>query len=351
MMGEFLILSILSIVGSYALVLAVRSWALNHMLDVPNERSSHTAPVPRGGGLGIVVMTLVGSIAAYTLWSADLGAVSPALLITGAAAFMIAAIGWIDDKVSLPAKLRLLLQLGIGAGCVLLIGAIDRIALPVMGVVVLPGLIALVVNILWVVGFTNIYNFLDGIDGIAGTQALVGGAAWCALLLTFNQPNLALVGMLIATSSIGFLLLNRPPARIFMGDVGSTFLGFSFAMLPLVAYQQLENSRLLGAGVLFVAPFALDGVFTIVSRLLRRENVLQAHHSHVYQRLIRLGYSHGQITLLYGLFALVSAFCGMTYAVTKDGLVMGIAILTPILLFAALAIWTTRQEQRKKQRQ
>lgn len=327
-------------VASTIVVYFVRRWGLKHLLDIPNERSSHRIPTPRGGGLGIVVTTLALFVIASLIGEyGEEHASLPTLIFLGCAG-AIALVGWIDDRADLSAKLRLLIQLGISAVAVLAVGAVTAVDVPLLGVIGLAPVLAYLLNVFWVIGFTNIYNFMDGIDGIAGGQALIAGAAWSILLLARGHIELGLFAALIAASSLGFLFLNRPPALIFMGDVGSTFLGFSLAMLSLLAFHRGGDPRVLGAGVLFVAPFVLDGAYTIVRRALKHENVLKAHRSHVYQRLVKQGYSHRQITGLYTLYALASACCGLLYAAGGSLL----AVIIPILIFVGLALWTTRRE-------
>jgi UDP-N-acetylmuramyl pentapeptide phosphotransferase/UDP-N-acetylglucosamine-1-phosphate transferase len=205
-------------------------------------------------------------------------------------------------------------------------------------------------NVIWVVGFTNIYNFMDGIDGLAGSQAAIAGIGWAVLLLALEQKQLGLFAILLAGSSLGFLFLNRPRALIFMGDVGSTFLGFSLAMLPVLVFARLNDPRSLVAGALFVAPFALDGGFTILRRARRGENVFEAHRSHVYQRLNKLGYSHLQITALYALYASLSAGCALLYMVADSRELILIAFIIPLLVFFLFAGWTAWLERNAARR-
>ena len=340
-MSSFIVMCIQAVICSLIIVYGVRRWALRHMLDIPNERSSHTSPTPRGGGLSIVVTTVI--LFVFTIFVGEFNTIEavPMLLIFIIGGVIIAALGWIDDRVSLSAKLRLVLQLGVSTVEVILIGAVAQVELPLLGVIGFMPLIAYLLNIIWVVGFTNIYNFMDGIDGLAGSQALIAGLGWCGLLLAQGQPTLALYSALLASSSLGFLFLNRPRALIFMGDVGSTFIGFSLAMLPLLVFTRTNDPRLLVAGALFVAPFVLDGTFTIIRRALRGENVLKPHRSHIYQRLTQQGYTHLQITALYALYAFVSMICGWLYAFSGEW----IAIIVPLAIFAGLVFWAIRQER------
>ncbi len=306
-----LALWILGCLLSLGCAVVARRWALHrNILDIPNERSAHTMPIPRGGGLGIASVTLV-LFAVILVAKPDLPvAVGVAYILSGA---VIAGIGWLDDTHTLPVSVRFGVQTSAVLILVLVGGAMEAVLVPPFGIVtfgVVPGFL---LTLLWLTGLTNAFNFMDGIDGLAGTQALIAGLSWCALLLVDGQVSLALLAGLIAATSLGFLWLNAPPARIFMGDVGSTFLGFTLAVLPVLAYQTTKNPRLWVAGALFVAPFVFDTALTVIRRALRRENILKAHFSHLYQRLIKLGWSHARVTGLYGLLALVSVFGGFAY--------------------------------------
>jgi UDP-N-acetylmuramyl pentapeptide phosphotransferase/UDP-N-acetylglucosamine-1-phosphate transferase len=157
------------------------------------------------------------------------------------------------------------------------------------------------VGLVWIVGLCNAYNFMDGIDGIAAAQAIVAGAGWAWLGWRGGDAMTALAGALIAGASLGFLFFNWPPAKVFMGDAGAAFLGFTFAALTVLALtQSLERAA---AGALFVWPFLFDTTFTLVRRLVRGENVLRAHRSHLYQRLVARGWSHARVTMLYAALA------------------------------------------------
>ncbi len=339
-MNGFVALCMVAVIASTTLVYFMRRWGLKHLLDVPNERSSHRVPTPRGGGLGIVVTTLVLFVGAMLIGDYSEDPAGLPILTFLICAGATALVGWIDDRVDLSARVRLVIQLGTSAVAVGAVGVVTQVALPPLGIVIFALPLAYVINVFWVVGFTNINNFMDGIDGIAGTQALIAGVAWSVVLLAQGQSDLALFVGLLAASSLGFLFLNRPPAKIFMGDVGSTFLGFSFAMLPLLMFARTGDPRALGVGALLVAPFGLDGAYTILRRAYRHENILTAHRTHVYQRLVKQGYSHRQITGLYAVYALACAGCGLLYAAGGSLL----AAFIPLLIFVGLVLWTRRRE-------
>ncbi|MGE3540328.1 MAG: glycosyltransferase family 4 protein [Candidatus Tectimicrobiota bacterium] len=297
--------SLLAIAATYCGTAFIRRWAAQRLLDVPNERSSHKQPTPRGGGLAIVVCTLTG------LWGICFGLdrdfpLGP-LLTYSLGAVCIATVSWCDDLWSLSNKVRFLAH-AIGAVLILLcLTNALPVRLPFLGNVALQGLGGVLV-FLWIAGFTNAYNFMDGIDGIAGGQAVIAGVAWVGLGWWGGAPLLSVLGALVASSSLGFLGHNWPPARIFMGDVGSAFLGYTFAVMAVFGY--LAHPRLFLAGVLVVWPFVFDTAFTLLRRLRRRENIFLAHRSHLYQRLIIVGYSHRFVTAAY----LGLALCGVLFA-------------------------------------
>ena len=260
------------------------------LVQAPNERSSHTIPTPSGGGVGIV---LGGAIATLP---AALHAPTP-VLVTLAASLAIAAVGFWDDRKPLRASFRLGAQfvlLGLAvAGAVPVAGLAAAADLPLP--LVFAGLV--LAGVYWI----NFYNFMDGIDGIAASQAifmLVGGGA---LALVANAGLIDHSGLWwlfgLAAATLGFLWLNWPPARIFMGDAGSTWLGFIIAMLALltVSWGWLSAWQWLILGAAFIT----DASVTLARRLLQREKVFQAHRRHAYQALSRRWSSHRRVTVLF----------------------------------------------------
>lgn len=270
------------------------------ILDVPNHRSLHDFPTPRGGGLVIVAISLAGWWS-YAMWSGKL----PAMMLYSyiVAAALIALVSWIDDVSGLDNWVRFVVHL---SGAIIVIlgsgAAWQSIALPFYGELTL-GMLGIPLVLLWIVGLTNAYNFMDGIDGIAGVQALVAGLGWMLLGSLGNQPECAVLGMLIAAGSAGFLWWNLPPARIFMGDVGSAFLGFTFAFLAV--WAAAKDPRMAVAGIVLVWPFVFDSIFTLLRRVRKGENIFKPHRSHLYQRLVQIGWSHGKVSALYALLAVI----------------------------------------------
>lgn len=334
------IFGIIPALAAGVIVRAVEAWLRRReILAHPNERSSHSIPTPSGGGLALAGVVLVGWFLAPILLASDTR-LSAWLPFMGAAAG-IAAVGWLDDLRNLPQALRLAVQAAAAVVVLLAFGPMQSIWLPGLGLVRL-GWLAGLLAFLWLVGLTNAYNFMDGIDGIAGCQAVVVGLGWAILGWMRGDHDVVAFTLLLAGASLGFLSRNWPPARVFMGDVGSTFLGFTFAALPILVDP--ADPRLFLAGVLFVWPFVFDTVFTLIRRLLRGENILQAHRSHLYQRLVISGWSHRAVTLLYAGLAASGGILAIGSANWWPG-ADWTAVLAPPVLFAGLWALVCRRER------
>ena len=327
---------------------AMRRWAeRRRFLDLPNARSSHTRPTPRGGGLPIAVLTL-GAWLACAAFLPGLG--WPRTLAFAAAAGLVAGVSWIDDLRSLPAAARLAAHGAAAVWSVWLLGAWTVVELPLAGSLDLGGW-GFPLAVFWLTGLTNAYNFMDGIDGIAGAQGLLAGLAWTVLGGWCAQPAVEGLGGVLAGACLGFLVHNWPPARIFMGDVGSAFLGFAFAALPLLLCAQAapgeDAARAPLAGVLVVWPFVFDTVFTLVRRLLKGEQLLSAHRSHLYQRLVIAGCSHRLVTCLYLGLAFLGALLALAWFARLPGSEMAVLLAVPWL---GLGLWAVVVYQERKRR-
>lgn len=289
------------------------------IVDIPNARSSHARVTPRGGGVAIVATVVLGvGVALATGHAEDL----QGALWAGGLGIFIASVSFIDDVRSLPSSLRLVLQTLASGVTVWKLGAFPTVTLPFLEPLVLPLWVMTVLTVVWIIGLTNVYNFMDGIDGIAGGQGLVAGLAWAWFGVMAQEPLVGWAGGIIAAACLGFLLHNWSPAKVFMGDVGSAFLGFAFAVLPLLALHgravEVEwPLPVIGAvpvfGALVVWPFIGDGVFTFLRRVKHGENLLSAHRSHLYQRLTIANWPHATVSRLYIWWAVVCAMCGVLY--------------------------------------
>jgi UDP-N-acetylmuramyl pentapeptide phosphotransferase/UDP-N-acetylglucosamine-1-phosphate transferase len=273
--------------ASLVITRTVRAVALRRsLLDRPNDRSAHVRPTPRLGGIGIMCAFLPIAAAAVVLSGGGTGA-----LWTVVATAAIAALGLVDDLRPLPARWRFGVQLAaatavVGANLATVEGAWTLLPLPVW--------LLAPMSVLWIVWVTNLYNFMDGIDGLAAGQAAIAGAAICAVAIAVGAPMQATLALALVGAVLGFLVLNFPPASIFMGDVGSTAIGFFLASVPFLPGSGRIPVEVVG---LAVALFILDATTTLIRRLARGERFFEAHRTHVYQRPLALGVPHRVITL------------------------------------------------------
>ncbi len=330
-MFDALLHALAAAVASFVTVpLAIRGLARTQVIDVPNERSSHTIPVPRGGGIGMLVPWLVG--VTILLVGGDLALSGFALALTIGVIGM-AVVGFVDDVKTLPALPRLIVEGALVAVC-LWMGdvTISSLALPGIGSVEL-GVLGLPAAWLFVVGFTNMFNFMDGINGLAGFQTLLGAGGLAVISALSGDMTLALPMALLAGASIGFLRFNFPRASVFMGDVGSLPIGFALAMAVLRVHG--HGGLPLWVPVLMIWPFLFDATYTLVNRVVRKRNPFRAHRSHVYQRLVVAGWSHTRVTLLYTGLALV---CSSAAVLVDRDILEGSWVFWPLL--ALTLIWT-----------
>lgn len=266
------------------------------LLDIPNHRSSHTVPTPRGGGIGLVVS--VFAVAAYELGRSDqqlhalLGSLAAALAL-------LTFIGWMDDRGSIPVALRLPVHFGCGVVVALLVNAVA----PIAGVV---NIAWLAWWIFWTAASINIVNFMDGIDGMVASQGIVYGIFLYALV----PPDIfgSRFGLVLAAACFGFLLWNWAPAKIFMGDVGSGPLGLFFVIGGALALPGARTALVF----LPLFPLYLDALVTLFRRFHRREKVTDAHRSHLYQRMANGGIGHTLVTSVYAFAATVGALIALS---------------------------------------
>ena len=293
--------------------------------DIPNERSSHATPTPIGGGVVIVIVALI----TYLLISIFLTKnISFAYLL---GAFLVALVSWIDDLYSLSVSWRLLAH--VAAAFLLVMGNNywTAFGVPALFSISLPNL-GQWITIAWVVWMINAYNFMDGIDGISAIQGSVTAIAWSIVGSLSSQYDqlypLALLG-----ACVGFLVHNWPPAKIFMGDVGSAFLGFTFASMPFLFQNTKTNLALVPlATLLFLWPFVFDTTFTFFARLFNGERVWQAHRRHLYQRLVIAGHRHATVSFIYGTFAVFTAAVGLYILHPGAGDTASLLLLIGVLL-------------------
>jgi len=291
---------------TFAVAAALTWWLVSDrspfaILDHPNERSLHARPLPRSGGIAVLMAIVVG-----WGWLLVWHGMPPHLIWVIVAAIAVAAISLLDDLFELPARARLPVHM-LAAALVLL----DGVALPWGW----PGRIISLLAIVWML---NLYNFMDGMDGFAGGMALIGfgclgAAGWLA-----GSQVFALYCGVISVSALGFLPYNFPPARIFMGDVGSTTLGLLAAALSLWGFGL--HIYPLWFPLLVFSPFIIDATVTLVRRGLRGERVWQAHREHYYQRLVQAGWGHRKTVLIEYALMISAGSSGMWTLAHRDWL-------------------------------
>jgi Fuc2NAc and GlcNAc transferase len=291
--GGFVQWAVVACLATAVLTAVVRRIALRrNWLDVPNRRSSHVSATPRGGGVALVPVVLPAVALGVGAGGAPLW---PGVVLVSAAAAAVAAIGLLDDFRPLSIPTRLAVQaLAVAAGFAV-IGGVPALDVGTLRIALgLPGQLLLGLGCIW---FVNLFNFMDGIDGIAAAEAaFVGIAAAVLVRLAGGAAALALAWTVLGSASLGFLAWNWAPARIFMGDVGSGFLGFSIAMLLVASV----HARTLSAwtAVVLVAPFLVDTTLTLLRRMARGERWYRPHRLHAYQWLARRWGSHARVTTL-----------------------------------------------------
>lgn len=277
--------------GAAVLTAFVRRLALSRgLLDVPNERSSHERPTPRGGGIAIALASIAGVAALAALDRLD-GALLAAMAIGGVA---VAAVGLADDRYQLSAAPRLIVHVCAALWAVSWLGGLGPVA--VGGRAIELGWIGDALAVLAIVCAINIFNFMDGIDGLAAGEATFICIAAVALAAVVGGAG-AVVGaaLVLAAACSGFLLWNWPPAKIFMGDVGSGFLGFAIGVLAIAATGQQPAAPFIW--LILSGVFIVDATLTLGRRLVRGERIYQAHRTHAYQWLARRWGSHARVTI------------------------------------------------------
>ncbi|MEO7985557.1 MAG: glycosyltransferase family 4 protein [Gemmatimonadales bacterium] len=318
-------IAVTALAGALGLTALVRRYALaRSVIDVPNERSSHAIPTPRGGGAAIVAVVLAG-IAGLT-WSGSIPlAIGVAL---GGGGTMVAAVGWIDDRRGVPSRVRFLIHVLASTWAIAWLGGMPFVTTGADRVYL--GLAGSVLAIAAVIWSTNLYNFMDGIDGLAAVEAVTTGLI-AATLLAPRSPALAAVSVLVGASAAGFLPWNWSPARIFMGDIGSGFLGFILG--GLAAASEITEALPALVWVVILGVFFADATITLVRRMVRGDRWHSAHRDHAYQRAVQSGWPHSRVCLVVvGLNLALGV--GVWWAVRNPEL------LPPVLTTAGLMLGT-----------
>lgn len=256
------------------------------VMDMPNDRSNHSLPTPRGGGIAIAGIGLAGFLM-VSFWINELSGAWPLII----AAWILGMVSFSDDVKGLPVKIRFFVQI--------LAVAMGLLLLPVQALLQIEAVWLLVLIYLFIafawIWFINLYNFMDGIDGITGVEtiSILVGAAIIFAMKDFPAANMALYAMVFAGATAGFLFFNWHPASVFMGDVGSVVLGF---FVGWILFQLMLLGDFIPA-IILPLYYLMDSGITITKRLIAGENIFQAHSQHYYQQAVRNGLTHSQVSL------------------------------------------------------
>ena len=303
------------------LALLQRIKVLESVRDIPNHRSLHSRPIPRIGGIGLWGGAAAGLI---VLDRADFGH----LILPG---FLVAAISFVDDVRGIPSWSRLIAHFSAAAWFVLLaLGSVESIIFQIV----------LLLAIVWM---TNLYNFMDGSDGLAGGMAAVGFSAYGLGALMSGSADLAVFSFCIAAAAVGFLVYNFHPAKIFLGDAGSIPLGFSAGSVGLLGWSR--GNWPLWFPLLVFSPFIVDASLTLFKRFFHHEKVWEGHREHYYQRMVRMGWGHRRTALFeYGLMAGVG--CSALMALRWTQSMQVVLLVAWALVYVGLAFSLDRAWQR-----
>jgi len=289
-MKEWIVLAAVAAACAFVLTALVTRYARRHLLDIPNDRSSHATPTPRGGGLAIAIVVSIGLLVLGIAGAFDGRAASFLLLAGGAMAW----IGWVDDR----RGVRPAARFGVHVAAVLLLIAgtagLGPLTLPLLPPSSAIHYMAASFALAWLI---NLFNFMDGIDGLAGAEAVffTVGLSVCMGLIGSGDGSAVALAALVCGAALGFLAWNWPPARVFMGDVGSGFLGFVLGAVALVAHRESELS--LWVPTILLGVFVTDATITLARRIARGDRWYAAHRSHAYQRLARKHGAHRPVTI------------------------------------------------------
>ena len=327
-----------SVVTAFIVSMLVCKWIIYQKkegwLDKPNDRSLHSTPVPRLGGIGIWSGVAVGAIITCSMLQQI---VDIYFLV---AAILLFSVALLDDRKTLPPWMRLLAQ--IFAAALAVFGAKLYVSWEVV-VWIWPWVGMLV--LLWGI---NLYNFMDGIDGFAGMTAVIGFFALAILGLLHGQISFLFLCSLLIAANAGFLYFNFPPAKIFMGDSGSTVMGFAMVAVSITGWKQ--GIYPFWIPLVIFSPFWVDATATLLARLYRHEKIWLPHRQHFYQRCVLAGYSHRQVTMTYGSIMLLCAASSVVWQFAGKGYNES-ALPVSWMVFYGLILFFSNHIIERKQRQ
>lgn len=316
---------------SLTLTGSIRRYAVaKNIIDIPNHRSSHNVPTPRGGGVAFIITFLL----AIPLVGDRSAVISPVCIALVGAGLSVAALGFIDDRWHIAARWRLLGHFVTSLFALYCLGGVPAILFG--NFLLSPGMLLNILALLYLVWLLNLYNFMDGIDGIAGIEAMsvcLGGAFLYGLT---GDALLMGLPLALAAAVAGFLWWNLPSARIFMGDAGSGFLGLILGILSIQA--AMVHSQLFWCWLILLGVFIVDSTLTLLYRLLRGCKVYEAHRSHAYQKA--LCYFSGHIGVTFSVLLINMVWLFPLAVLVALGMVPGFSGL--MMAYAPLVMLTVK---------
>lgn len=314
------------------------------IIDIPNIRSSHSLPTPRGGGMAVFFSFYsVLFFALYFFGKGDIDLKWVWGLILGG--MIVSLSGFLDDVKELSPFLRLFAQ-GM-AGLILILSGLSfkTIEIPFWKEIPLEDW-GNFITLIWVVWIVNLYNFMDGIDGLAAGVGMIAALFFSIVALRTGNDLISLAGPILVGATAGFLIHNFPPARIFLGDIGSSLIGFLFAGFALIGNSDLKEPLPIWIPILLLGSFIFDTGVTLLKRVLKREKWFSAHRSHYYQRLTDLHLTHRQVSLIeYGL-AVLLGFSSLVY-IKAEPIQRGCLLTGWVLVFTIGALMVRFHERRR----
>ena len=300
------------------------------MVDRPNERSLHKGVVPRGGGLIIMVLLGLATLVLALLTEQNVFYATVFLYL-----LCWSLLGWTDDRLDLSAGLRFFAQAVFAGLLIYMFGYVDEIVLS-QEIVVHLGLFGIAASLIGIVWLANLYNFMDGMDGLTASQTIIAAITLSVWFYQLGHDGLFYLCVILASSTYGFLLWNWHPAKIFMGDVGSIGIGAFFALLIIVGVTQYEIPVL--SFVILLSAYIYDASYTLFARLLRREKIWEAHRSHHYQRLASLGFAHQKIVLCMITIMLISSLIASITVQYHDIVWLGMVFIMVVLVLCSMIL-------------
>ena len=324
---------VIAFVVTVLIVPQVRAFCLARgYVDMPNSRKIHKDPIPRLGGVAIWLGTIISFFMIVLFTKYPYGNGLSGILIGGSIIFLM---GLVDDIYDLPPKYKLFIQFGAALIAVLLGVRIDELWNP-FGSVIHLGIFAIPITLIWIVGLSNAMNFIDGVDGLAGTVSAIGAVSLAVLAVStvHPQPIAALLAVILAGAMIGFLMFNFNPAKIFMGDSGALFTGFTLASLSVVGLMKTVTFSVFLPIFIFAVPI-LDITYAVLRRILKGKNPFKADSEHIHHKLIHLGVSHNNTVFV---FVVTAVSAGAIAAIFVHSQNLYFTVIALLLIFMAIVL-------------